>query len=198
MSDLDIYGKLCAIQSEIKVPKTQFSDYGNFYYRSAESILEALKPILSSYKTLLILSDEIVQIGDRYYIRAIAKLYDLESDEFITNTAYAREALTEPKKSESQITGTASSYARKYALNGLFLLDDNKDADATETPDTARVDLLNDDQIKAIQKELNRTNVAESTICDFCHAKALTEIPQNAYESVIKKLAATPTAKTGK
>lgn len=194
----ELFKKLALIQSEIKVPKTQFSDYGNFYYRSAESILEALKPILESHNATVILSDEIVTIGERYYVKATAKLCDLENDDFITNTAYAREALTEPKKSESQITGTASSYARKYALNGLFLLDDNKDADATETPDTARVDLLNDDQIKAIQKELNRTNVAESTICDFCHAKALTEIPQNAYESVIKKLAATPTAKTGK
>lgn len=125
--------KLLAIQTELKAPKGQLNSYGNYMYRSCEDILEAVKPILNKYKCLLVIHDEVKQIGDRYYVMAEAKLIDLEDNNpSIINTAYAREEDVKKGMDGSQITGTASSYARKYALNGLFLIDDTKDADTDE------------------------------------------------------------------
>lgn len=125
--------KLLNIQTELKAPKGQVNSYGNYKYRSCEDILEAVKPILNKYKCLLVIHDEVKQIGDRYYVMAEAKLIDLEDNNpSIINTAYAREEDVKKGMDGSQITGTASSYARKYALNGLFLIDDTKDADTDE------------------------------------------------------------------
>ncbi len=121
--------KLLAIQMELKAPKTQHNDFGNFWYRSAEDILEALKPLCAKHQAVPTLSDDIKVIGDRYYLVATATLYDLETEDSISTQAFAREELVRPKMSDPQITGTASSYARKYALNGLFAIDDTKDAD---------------------------------------------------------------------
>lgn len=129
---MKIREKLMAVQSELKAPKGQFNDYGKYKYRSCEDILEAVKPLLAKYKCTLTISDEIAQIGDRYYIKAVATLMDAESPESIGNVAYARESLDKKGMDDSQITGTASSYARKYCLNGLFLIDDTKDADTNE------------------------------------------------------------------
>ena len=119
-------------QSEIKAPKNQFNKFGGYKYRSCEDILEAAKPVCAANGLLLTVCDEIVQIGERYYIKATATLRDTESNEFISNDAYAREAAEKKGQDDSQITGTASSYARKYALNGLFCIDDTKDADTDE------------------------------------------------------------------
>lgn len=130
---MNIFEKLVTIQKELKAPKGQYNSFGKFRYRSCEDILEAVKPLLSKYKCTLTLSDEIEIKGDRYYIKANALLTDTEDDKgFILNTAYAREADSKSGMDASQITGTASSYARKYALNGLFLIDDTKDADTDE------------------------------------------------------------------
>lgn len=119
------------IQSELKAPKNQYSDFGKYHYRSCEDILEGLKPLLKKYELVLILDDEVVQIGDRYYIKSTAKLIDSEEDpEGVFATAYAREDENKAKMDLSQMTGSATSYARKYALNGLFAIDDTKDADA--------------------------------------------------------------------
>lgn len=126
--------ELLDIQSELKAPKGQYNSFGKYKYRSAEDILEAVKPICVKHGCELTLSDEIVYVGDRYYIKATAKL-EREGSSPVTVTAYAREAETKKGMDESQITGTASSYARKYALNGLFCIDDTKDAD---TDDYAR------------------------------------------------------------
>lgn len=121
--------KLGLIQRELKAPKNQYNDFGDYKYRSCEDILEAVKPLLEKYECILTLNDEIVLIGERYYIKAIATLQDSETS--ISNVAYAREQATVSKQVEAQITGSTSSYARKYALNGLFLIDDVKDPDAT-------------------------------------------------------------------
>lgn len=122
--------KLIHIQSRLKAPKGNYNSFGKYKYRSCEDILEAVKPLLAEEGLTLILSDEIERIGDRYYVRATASLYD---ESLVTTvSAYAREEETKKGADASQITGAASSYARKYALNGLFLIDDTKDADTDE------------------------------------------------------------------
>ncbi len=118
------------IQSELNAPKNLWNSYGNYSYRSCESILEAVKPLLKEHNAEVVLTDDIVQIGDRIYVKATA-IFTAGDDEVVC-TAYAREPDTKKGMDASQITGTASSYARKYALNGLFLIDDNKDADTDE------------------------------------------------------------------
>ena len=147
VEEMNIYEKLMNIQQELKAPKGQRNSFGNYNYRSCEDILEAVKPLLEKYKCVLTISDELVNIGDRYYIKATATLWDVENkgEELdmqervrtidclkITNIAYARESLEKKGMDESQITGATSSYARKYALNGLFAIDDTKDADTDE------------------------------------------------------------------
>lgn len=123
-------GNLLKIQRKLKAPKNQYNSFGKYPYRSAEDILEAVKPLLEEFKATLTLSDDIVQVGDRVYVKATATLKD--GDEETTVTAFAREDETKKGMDGAQITGTASSYARKYALNGLFLIDDTKDADTNE------------------------------------------------------------------
>lgn len=127
----NLTAKLMMIQSELKVPKEQYNDFGNYNYRSCEDILNALKQHLLTYKAVVLLSDELVMLGDRFYVKATAKLVDTESKEEIGVSAYAREDLQRKKMDGSQLTGSASSYARKYALNGLFAIDDIKDSDYT-------------------------------------------------------------------
>lgn len=129
---MNIYEKLMNIQKELKAPKCQYNSFGKYKYRSCEDILESVKPLLEKYKVTIILSDKLEQIGERYYIRAKAILIDTETNNSIENTAYAREEETKKGMDGSQITGTSSSYARKYALNGLLLIDDTKDADTDE------------------------------------------------------------------
>lgn len=124
-----IFDRLTQIQQQLKAPKNQHSDYGGYNYRSCEDILEAVKPLLSEKSVSLLINDEIVLIGERYYVKATATLYDTRGN-YISNSAYAREELTHKGMDLAQITGAASSYARKYALNGLFAIDDTKDADA--------------------------------------------------------------------
>lgn len=119
--------KLIEIQAELKAPKSQFNKFGGYNYRNCEDILEAVKPLCAKHEIVPLLSDEIVMIGDRFYIKATAKVTDGKDE--IATTAFARESKDKKGMDESQITGSASSYARKYALNGLFCIDDTKDAD---------------------------------------------------------------------
>lgn len=128
---MNIYEKLASIQQELHAPKGQRNNFGNYNYRSCEDILEAAKPVLQKHGLVLLLNDDLVNINDRYYIKATARLMDNEGNN-IETAALAREAATKKGMDESQITGTASSYARKYALNGLFCIDDSKDADTNE------------------------------------------------------------------
>ena len=128
---MELKQKLLSIQTELKAPKNQFNSFGNYNYRSCEDILEALKPLCKKENVLLTLSDTIKHVGERYYVEATATLYDVETDGCISVSAYAREEETKKGMDSSQITGAASSYARKYALNGLFNIDDTKDSDST-------------------------------------------------------------------
>lgn len=121
---------LSEIQAQLKAPKGQYNNFGKYKYRSCEDIVEAVKPILAEYSAVLLLSDEIVQIGDRYYVRACAQI--VGDDWHVETVAFAREPDEKKGMDSSQITGTASSYARKYALNGLLAIDDTKDADTDE------------------------------------------------------------------
>ena len=125
---MNINEKLTLIQNELKAPKSQFNAFGKYSYRNQEDILEAVKPILAKYEVNLTLSDAILLIGDRYYVQATAHLIDKENS-IVQITALAREEQEQRGMSSSQVTGSASSYARKYALNGLFLIDDTKDDD---------------------------------------------------------------------
>ena len=127
-----IYEKLLAVQNELKAPKDKRNNFGGYNYRSCEGILEAVKPLLQEQGLMLTIKDEVVNIGDRYYVRATVLLDDISSNGEIAITALAREEEAKKGMDASQITGTASSYARKYALNGLFLIDDTKDADTDE------------------------------------------------------------------
>ena len=151
---MNIYGKLSAIQVELKAPKGQYNSFGRYSYRSCEDIMEAVKPLLDKHKVALVVKDDIVLVGDRYYVKATATLYDSEAMDIsnykqmladtneqvatidnmsISSSAYAREGENKKGMDDSQLTGATSSYARKYALNGLFAIDDVKDSDATNT-----------------------------------------------------------------
>ena len=140
---MDIKEKLLMIQGELKAPKGQYNNYGGYKYRSCEDILEAVKPLLIKYNATLTVADEIILIGERYYIKATARIFDTETENnCFTVSAYAREPEDKKGMDHSQITGTASSYARKYALNGLFLIDDTKDADTDEYKKQNNIDVL--------------------------------------------------------
>lgn len=130
METKKIYEKLAKVQAELKAPKGQFNSFGKYHYRSQEDILEAVKPILSRQGMTINLTDDIVLVGERYYVKSTATVSD--GTDTISVTAFAREPSEKKGMDESQITGTASSYARKYALNGLFAIDDTKDSDSEE------------------------------------------------------------------
>lgn len=124
--------ELITIQSELKAPKSQFNSFGGYKYRKAEDILEAVKPLLAKEKCTLVLTDEVVCVGNRIYVKSLATLKN-NSGETEMSVGYAREEETKKGMDGSQITGASSSYARKYALNGLFAIDDNADSDTTNT-----------------------------------------------------------------
>ena len=135
----ELIKKLAVIQQTLKAPKNQFNGFGKYKYRSCEDILEGLKLVLDGL--VVTVEDDVQMIGDRIYIKSTATLTDGESS--ITNSAFARESLTKKGMDDSQITGTASSYARKYALNGLFLIDDTKDADSMDNSQAKGVNKVN-------------------------------------------------------
>lgn len=118
------------IQHKLKAPKGQYNSFGKYNYRSCEDILEGVKPLLKEHNLALLINDEIIQIGERYYVKATARITD--GREIVSATAYAREPDTKKGMDESQITGATSSYARKYALNALLCIDDTKDADTMD------------------------------------------------------------------
>ena len=128
---MGIYEKLLNIQTTLKAPKGQFNKFGNYKYRNCEDILESLKPLLFDNKVVVLINDDIVAVNDRIYIKTTVTLKDTESEEKIETTAFAREEETKKGMDSSQITGSASSYARKYALNAMFAIDDTKDSDTT-------------------------------------------------------------------
>jgi len=156
------------IQAELKAPKGQFNSFGKYKYRSCEDIVEAAKPVLFKHGCHINLSDDMVQVGDRIYVKAVATVF--KGDVVIgTSTAFAREPLDKKGMDDSQITGTASSYARKYALNGLFAIDDTKDADTDEhkavsPPTPAQVKAVASasslDELRALYKAMTKDDRA--------------------------------------
>ena len=163
---MTIYEKLLKIQEELKVPKGQYNSFGKYKFRSCEDILEAVKPICIKNKATLVLYDNIVQKENRYYIEATAKLIDVEDGSYIEGKAYARESNEKKGMDDSQVTGTASSYARKYALNGLFNIDDTKDADTEEYTVTTQEDNKKIDKkmVDALNLAIERNNITDEVV----------------------------------
>lgn len=129
---ISIFSKLLSIQNELKAPKNQYNKFGKYNYRSCEDILEAIKPLCLKYGAVLLVDDYVEQVGERFYIKAKASLVDIETEQEIYACAYARESENKKGMDSAQVTGATSSYARKYALNGLFCIDDTKDVDTQE------------------------------------------------------------------
>lgn len=199
--------KLMNIQVELKAPKSQYNNFGKYSYRNLEDILEALKPLLIKYKAFINISDEIVMIGDRYYVKATATIVNSEESGEISAIAYAREDDTKKGMDLSQLTGSTSSYARKYALNGLFAIDDTKDSDTTNThgnnaEPTAPVknntpkDNLTDAQIKRLyaigkSRDVDKAAIDKSIITQYKKNHA-SELTKQEYDDLCGRLEALP------
>lgn len=185
-----IFAALMAVQAELKAPKGQHNSFGKYDYRSAEDIIEAVKPLLKENGLFLNMSDEVVLVGDRYYIKATVKVVDVVTGESVQTSALAREASQKKGMDESQVTGTASSYARKYALNGLFAIDDNRDADTNEyaaqtrqsaagarpsrnayTSKGSANDELRSKAMHALSKEMQRVGASGEEVSALCGVK---------------------------
>jgi len=132
---MSVYAKLAKVQAELKAPKSQYNAFGKYKYRNCEDIIEAAKPILKANGLLLTLTDEIINISDRFYVKATATVIDTTDEKTVSVSAFAREEKEKKGMDGSQVTGASSSYARKYALNGIFAIDDTKDSDTTNTDD---------------------------------------------------------------
>jgi hypothetical protein len=191
--------ELIQIQSKLKAPKSQYNSFGGYKYRSLEDILQAVKPILSELGCILLIKDEIMQVGDRIYVKAIATLIN-SAGERIEVTAMAREALTKKGMDEAQITGAASSYARKYALNGLFLLDDTKDPDTDEHTKQVKQTRQQDKnitpaQLKLLQAEIAKRGVDVNKLLKFLKINDLKEIKMSSFNTILKQIQKKPTIK---
>lgn len=202
---MNIYEKLSVIQQELIAPKNQYNSYGKYNYRSCEDILEGLKPFMDRLKVAIKVSDEIVLVGDRYYIKATATLIDTEAlvdcevdVPFINNTAYAREEETVKGMSSSQITGSASSYARKYALNGLFCIDDVKDADSRDNrqkeaeeqkkaeAEQKKIEnsVISEVKVKALLARCEKEGVEPAKILKLYKAKSIADLTELQYANI--------------
>ena len=187
------------VQVALKAPKNQYNSFGKYNYRSAEDILEAVKPLLAENGLTFTLSDDVVEVGGRVYVKATATVTD--GNESVTVTAFAREAEVKKGMDESQITGTASSYARKYAMNGLFLIDDTKDADTdayknqtTQKPaprDEAPQfvdEIINARSAKDIKTLLEQTKSNIPAFLEYYGVKAVEELTRSQYADAVMRL----------
>jgi len=213
---MTIKEKLAQVQAELNAPKNRMNKFGGYAYRSCEDILEAVKPLLKKVGAGITVSDSIEQIGDRYYVRALARFFSLEDDaELIGVEAYAREPETKKGMDEAQITGTASSYARKYALNGLLLIDDNKDPDSDEytkvttnkedkKPQKSKTDasdldkFITSGQMATIEMLLGKAGVTAEKFCGIYKIAAISELLVEEYDDAVKKLEVAAKQKEGK
>lgn len=167
---MTIHEKMMKIQTTLKAPKNLRNSFGGYMYRNAEGILEAVKPLLEEQKLAMYITDDVIAVGDRVYVKATVKVQDIETEASVVTTALAREALNKKGMDDSQITGTASSYARKYALNGIFLLDDTKDADTDENQKerTARANKQEQEKNKEKLEQMKISLVKQKTLLDLC------------------------------
>ena len=191
----NVYLKLVEVQNRLKAPKNQFNKFGNYAYRNCEDILEALKPILAEVKAVVNMSDEVVLVGERYYIKATVKFIDAETGEVVEASAMAREEENKKGMDSSQLTGSTSSYARKYALNGLFAIDDTKDSDTTNThgkeDSKSNVITLTDKQLNrmyAIAKVGGYDKVKVDRLINQKYSKKANEMTKEEYDNVVEGL----------
>ena len=194
---MNVYEKLMTVQTKLRAPKGQYNSFGKYSYRSCEDILEALKPLLAEVGAIVNVSDEVKLIGNRFYVEATAMFLDCETGDSIVARAYAREDETKKGMDLAQVTGSVSSYARKYALNGLFAIDDNKDADSTNThskdikPNMTPVSGITEAQLKRILAIGNKAgfkkDVVEATVKRMfgCEPKDMTK---DQYNTVCERL----------
>ena len=195
---MSIYTKLMNVQNELKVPKNNKNTFGNYKFRNAEDILEALKPLLKKHNVTVIITDDVVMVGDRYYIKATVKFIDTETGEMIETSALAREEETKKGFDASQITGSTSSYARKYALNGLFAIDDTKDSDTTNKH-LKDEPTLSDAQIKRLYTISNKAGYSADKVKNMVKQKYNKEIKQmnrSEYDNVTEGLQRIADART--
>lgn len=190
IKDMNIYEKLINIQKELKAPKSNYNDFGNYNYRSCEDILETVKPICLKYRAVLILSDDIINVGASNYVESTATLINIDMPiETISNKAEARECLTKKGMDDSQITGTASSYARKYALNGLFNIDDTKDADTNEYHNETTGNKKDEDNLYITEKQkakFKELGISDENAMAYCKVKSMDKILKATAEAMIK------------
>lgn len=186
---MNIYEKLMNIQTELKCQKGQYNSFGKYKYRSCEDILTSVKPFLQKYKLILTSTDEVVMIGTRFYVKATVILIDTESkDKELSNltcTAYAREDEIKKGMDGSQITGASSSYARKYALNGLLAIDDTKDADTDEYTEKAK-DVYDRNYYLQIIKEKFTDEQKIIKICEHYNVKSLDVLTDDNIKDFVK------------
>lgn len=185
---MGIFQKLSDIQKELIAPKGQHNDFGKYNYRSCEDIVKALKPLCDKYKCVVYMTNDLVQVGDRIYIEATVTLADLESEASITTKAQAREEAEKTGMDGSQITGASSSYARKYALAGLFMIDNEKDSDATNKGDLPSVDTIGKSHIATIRAELERTGVTETAFLKTMKVKSIESMNIQQFTSAMNAL----------
>lgn len=184
---MTVYKKLIEVQKELKAPKNQRNTFGNYNYRSCEDILEALKPVLSEHGATVFISDKPVVKENLFsYIEATATFVDTESGDSVSVTAYAREAETKKGMDPSQITGSASSYARKYALNGLFLIDDTRDSDSDEYQKItgSKQKAFSKDDVTALRLDLVKVATATKKDVNELEAWVSQQIGVNSFESI--------------
>lgn len=218
---MNLNEKLLYVQSKLNAPKSQYNSFGKYHYRNCEDIQEAVKPLLQEVGATLVIGDELIQIADRFYIKATAKFMDCKSEHMVTNTAFAREEAEKKGMDASQVTGSASSYARKYALNGLFCIDDVKDADnqdntargkkpsggnskagAKPAPASEGGSPINTEEILAekidqaklnvITGELKRTGLEGKVLLDLFGLAKLEDINNDQFVKIMKKFKVTP------
>lgn len=176
---------LFQIQNELKAPKGQFNKFGGYKYRSCEDIMEALKPVLLKHEANLFISDDLVLVGERYYLKATVTL-TLKDATCYKTTSFAREEETKKGMDASQITGSASSYARKYALNAMFAIDDTADADATNTHDKEpSMKLMSSDKVLDIEALISQSGTDREKFLAYFKVDAIEKLP---YEKAIQAL----------
>lgn len=179
---MNIYEKLLKVQTELKAPKGQMNKFGGYKYRSCEDILEAVKPLLDKNKLALFISDEVINIQERFYIKATINLVDIDKPtDIITTSALAREEIIKKGMDGSQITGSSSSYARKYALNGMFAIDDTKESDTTNT---RKKEYSDDDKLQIINLIKNKIN--ENQLKNFLEKTENEALENASIEDLIK------------
>lgn len=195
---MKIEKKLLEIQQRLNAPKGNYNSFGKYSYRSCEDILEAVKPLLREQGAALTVTDEMILIGERYYVKATATLRDCESDASISNSAYARETAEKKGMDESQITGSASSYARKYALNGLFCIDDVKDADTRDnraeeakkqSDEDKKAEALGKEKIDVIkvvslEERCNNDGVDANKLCQLYKVNSFSELNEKQFRNI--------------